>query len=338
MAKLEKKIQKDIDFIKEYLDETNELQGKLEKEDNAKKRLKITKKIDSNTRMTILYIKELKKWGVSENDIIEQFNADQQKTIYDMFPEGFGNKDLEKQKQINYTITRHKDKILKIQKAQQKYAPYDPSLPVEQKLENEIYKLEKDLGKVLFDESDKNNSIRYNKYWNYLEDMPTSTEFSEEERIIMDRCYLVGKEYDESGLSFGDRAVAWGNKTQAQLWCKKFYTEIFVPFVEYINLDKEYTNIDLINESKELTKQYIEFSNNEELKMPYIVRWNEISKEVSLSGVSKKEVEEITSEKMSKEVGKTMAMFTYLEVTANQNAVEAMELIGQYTFEELGLE
>lgn len=336
----EKKIQRDIEFIKEYLDRIYENKNAFREESNIKKKGKLNKKIDADIRMTILYIKELDKLGAETSFILNQLSDTQHKTIAEILPNGFESRGMEEQRNRNIIINRHKKKIIKIQEARSKYPAYDPELSTKEKLENKIYKLEKSLGRDLYIESDKER-VSYQRDWNYLEHMEETKEFTEEEREIMDRCYRIGEEYDtywmEKFERIGEVAQSLGDKTQARVWCRMMYREVFSPFIESYYSEKRYSSRELEYESKEMTKRFIEFVLDERKHDECVKKWIEIYSDRRLDGNSEKEKEDIVVNAMEKVVGVEKTLFTSLYVGVKKTK-SSIELIGNYTYEELGLE
>lgn len=334
----QKKIAKYRKLIIEWLKDVEKLEGQLQNERSEKKIKKLEEKLDYCKSMVIANGRFLGKQGGDLNDIMSLLSPRQQAIINELFSYGLNADDMIYREERRRIIDRHKKKIHKLQEAYDKYPPYDPGLPIEQKLESEIYKLEKDLGEDLFNESDKENKVLYSKDWNYLEHMSTSTEFTLEEREIMDRCYLIGKEYHESGLSFTDRAGEWFINAQAKSWCKKLYTKAFAEMVKYLNPGRRFSHDELMRESKEMTKRFLEFVLDEELLKQHVEMWNELYNDVSLQGYSKEDRDAIVVGKLSKDIGIERALFTSAYVNIEDGRERAFDVIKNYTYEELGLE
>lgn len=334
----QKKIAKYRKLIIEWLKAVEKLEGQLQNERSEKKIKKLEEKLDYCKSMVIANGRFLGKQGGDLNDIMSLLSPRQQAIINELFSYGLNADDMIYREERRRIIDRHKKKIHKLQEAYDKYPPYDPGLPIEQKLESEIYKLEKDLGEDLFNESDKENKVLYSKDWNYLEHMSNSTEFTLEEREIMDRCYLIGKEYHESGLSFTDRAGERLINAQAKSWCKTMYKKAFPILIKGLNPDRNFSHDELMRESKELTKGLIEFVIDEDLRKPYEEMWNELYNDVSLQDCSNEERENIILAKMVEKVEAEKAIFMFLYVDFGEKQHHVFDVIKNYTYEELGLE
>ena len=191
----EKKIAKYQKLLMSFLSAAEDLEKKWMEESDPKKKEKIDKKMQFKKRMVISCANDIGKEGGNIKNIWADMTNRQQQLIQELFPYGTEADNLEKQRERDYIIKFYKKDIQKVIDAEQNYPPYDPNLPVKEKLKNKRYKAEVNLGWFLYMRSQKDDK-NYQPIWNYEEHFATTVEFTEEERSIMERCYEVGKEYD----------------------------------------------------------------------------------------------------------------------------------------------
>lgn len=192
MGRTEKKIEKNIKSVKDYLDTINENQNNLKIERDEKKKNKLSKKIGVDIRMLILHIEELNKSGADDQYLNDSLTDLQKINLKKIFPNGLDDDALNQRRIRSIRIEVYKDTLKKIKEAMAKYPPYDPNLPYEEKIKNKIFKAEYSLGSSLYLHSNK-NSIFYKPEWNYIEHIDNSPEFDAEEKEILAKCYEMGK-------------------------------------------------------------------------------------------------------------------------------------------------
>ena len=216
-------------------------------------------------------------------------------------------------------------------------------------MKNKRYKAEINLGWYMYLRSKKDKST-YEPVWNYEEHFANTVEFSEEERQIVERCYQIGKEYDEynnqkfafvvnlgtSMVDKTDEMSKWGDRTQSKVWCRNMYTKTFPKFIKQLNPSRKYTATELEYESKEMMKRFIEFARDEDGRLALMKEWHDLLQKEELAGLSKDQREEIVMNMVGQKIGEEMTVFLYVYDTED-SVVEAMELIKKHSFEELGL-
>lgn len=209
--------------------------------------------------------------------------------------------------------------------------------------------MEKEIGWWLVVDSKKGNAT-YEPVWNYEEHFANTVEFSEEERQIIERCYQIGKEYDEynnekfafvvnlgtSMVDKTDEMSKWGDRTQSKVWCRNMYTKTFPKFIKQLNPSRKYTAAELEHESKEMMKRFIEFARDEDGRLALMKEWHDLLQKEELAGLSKDQREELVMNMVGQKIGEEMTVFLYVYDTED-SVVEAMELIKKHSFEELGL-
>ena len=188
----EKKIAKNQKHLLYQLGEALKLEEKLSQEQDSKKQAKIQKKIESSNKMILYYGKNIGQEGGTLESIWDQLTERQQQIVQELFPYGTEADNLGKQRERGYIIRFYKKDIQKVIEAEKNNPPYDPNLPVKEKLKNKRYKAEVDLGWYMYLRSKKDKST-YEPVWNYEEHFANTVEFSEEERQIIERCYQIGK-------------------------------------------------------------------------------------------------------------------------------------------------
>ncbi len=346
----EKKIAKSQKLLLYQLGEALKLEEKLNQEPDSKKQAKIQKKIESSNKMILYYGKNIGQEGGTLESIWDQLTERQQQIIQELFPYGIKSDELAQQEKRLQIINAHKNRISKLKKIEESCPPYDPSLPFKEKLKNKRFKMEKEIGWWLVVDSKKGNAT-YEPVWNYEEHFANTVEFSEEERQIIERCYQIGKEYDEynnekfafvvnlgtSMVDKTDEMSKWGDRTQSKVWCRNMYTKTFPKFIKQLNPSRKYTAAELEHESKEMMKRFIEFARDEDGRLALMKEWHDLLQKEELAGLSKDQREEIVMNMVGQKIGEEMTVFLYVYDTED-SVVEAMELIKKHSFEELGLE
>lgn len=345
----EKKIAKSQKLLLYQLGEALKLEEKLNQEPDSKKQAKIQKKIESSNKMILYYGKNIGQEGGTLESIWDQLTERQQQIIQELFPYGIKSDELAQQEKRLQIINAHKNRISKLKKIEESCPPYDPSLPFKEKLKNKRFKMEKEIGWWLVVDSKKGNAT-YEPVWNYEEHFANTVEFSEEERQIIERCYQIGKEYDEynnekfafvvnlgtSMVDKTDEMSKWGDRTQSKVWCRNMYTKTFPKFIKQLNPSRKYTAAELEHESKEMMKRFIEFARDEDGRLALMKEWHDLLQKEELAGLSKDQREEIVMNMVGQKIGEEMTVFLYVYDTED-SVVEAMELIKKHSFEELGL-
>ena len=270
--KTEKKIRNYNEFLREYLASVirrSEELGSLSDEKDIKK---MKKRIRSDEGMVEFYIEHLNELGYDFSNIENEFEPEEIAILNKLFPYGFGKEVIDKHKERASNIQFYKDMVIKLKKAETKYEPYDPALPVKEKLKNKIYRIEKDMGWYMLYDS-KKGSKNYNPAWNYEEHFATTVEFTDEEREILERCYEMGKEYDDylgekyafletigNGLqTFAKSYEENSDRIQAEKWAKKLHTEIFPKVIDMAAPGRKFSSKELETISRGLTKKMLEF-------------------------------------------------------------------------------
>ena len=346
----EKKIAKSQKLLLYQLGEALKLEEKLNQEPDSKKQAKIQKKIESSNKMILYYGKNIGQEGGTLESIWDQLTERQQQIIQELFPYGIKSDELAQQEKRLQIINAHKNRISKLKKIEESCPPYDPSLPFKEKLKNKRFKMEKEIGWWLVVDSKKGNAT-YEPVWNYEEHFANTVEFSEEERQIVERCYQIGKEYDEynnqkfafvvnlgtSMVDKTDEMSKWGDRTQSKVWCRNMYTKTFPKFIKQLNPSRKYTAAELEHESKEMMKRFIKFARDEDGRSALMREWHELLQKEELAGMSQDQREELVMNMVGQKIGEEMTVFLYVYDTAD-SVVDAMELIKKHSFEELGLE
>ena len=345
----EKKIAKNQKLFLSWLEHVIEVENQLQNAEDNKKIEKLQKKLKKNKDMVVYNGKLIGQEGGTIQSIWGQLTERQQQIVQELFPYGLAAENLKQQEGRLHIIKFYKKDIQKILEAEKKYPPYDPSLPVKEKLKNKRYKAEINLGWYMYLRSKKDKST-YEPVWNYEEHFANTVEFSEEERQIVERCYQIGKEYDEynnqkfafvvnlgtSMVDKTDEMSKWGDRTQSKVWCRNMYTKTFPKFIKQLNPSRKYTASELEYESKEMMKRFIEFARDEDGRLALMKEWHDLLQKEELAGLSKDQREEIVMNMVGQKIGEEMTVFLYVYDTAD-SVVEAMELIKKHNFEELGL-
>lgn len=346
----EKKIAKSQKLFLSWLEHVVEIENQLQNAEDNKKIEKLQKKLKKNKDMVVYNGKLIGQEGGTIQSIWDQLTERQQQIVQELFPYGLAAENLKQQEGRLHIIKFYKKDIQKVLEAEKKYPPYDPSLPVKEKLKNKRYKAEINLGWYMYLRSKKDKST-YEPVWNYEEHFANTVEFSEEERQIVERCYQIGKEYDEyntqkfafvvnlgtSMVDKTDEMSKWGDRTQSKVWCRNMYTKTFPKFIKQLNPSRKYTAAELEHESKEMMKRFIEFARDEDGRLTLMKEWHDLLQKEELAGLSKDQREEIVMNMVGQKIGEEMTVFLYVYDTED-SVVEAMELIKKHSFEELGLE
>ena len=334
-----------------FLSAAEDLEKQWMEESDPKKKEKLDKKAQFKKRMVISCAKDIGKEGGTLQDIWGDMTERQQQIIQELFPYGTGSDNLEQQRERGYIIKFYKKDIQKVLEAEKNNPPYDPSLPVKEKLKNKRYKAEVHLGWLLYMRSQKDDK-NYEPVWNYTEHFATTVEFTEEERRIMERCYEVGKEYDHYfmhekfdaitniGLSMVNAAQNMEGKNKlaiARRWIKNTYTSIFPSLIQQMHPDRKYTAAEMEWEAKEMTKRFIQFIGNRERRNQLTQDWNRLMNEPSIRGYKEHERAAMVLCTVAPQIGEETAWFTY-SCTQIPDTEYGMELVLDYSYEELGLE
>ena len=268
----EKKIKSCKKFVVEYLESALELEKKLESESSDRAKKKLEKKISWKKGMAEEYVQDLNKLGYDFSEFMEELKPEQAEMLKELFPYGLGKEVIDDHEARNFRIRVYKKRIKKLKEVEAKYEPYDPTMPVKEKLKNRIYKAEIDIGWYMLHQS-KKDSRNYEPAWNYEEHFATTVEFTEEEREIIERCYEVGKEYENylgekyaflktigNGLqTFARSYEDTSDRIQAEKWAEKLHTEIFPKVIDMAAPGRKFSSKELETISRGLTKKMLEF-------------------------------------------------------------------------------
>ena len=345
----EKKIAKNQKHLLYQLGEALKLEEKLSQEQDSKKQAKIQKKIESSNKMILYYGKNIGQEGGTLESIWDQLTERQQQIVQELFPYGTEADNLGKQRERGYIIRFYKKDIQKVIEAEKNNPPYDPNLPVKEKLKNKRYKAEINLGWYMYLRSKKDKST-YEPVWNYEEHFANTVEFSEEERQIIERCYQIGKEYDEynnqkfafvvnlgtSMVETAGKINEWSDKNQAQKWSRNMYTMIFPNMIRDLHPEKKYSSAELESMGKELTRRFLQFIADRESLEKYRDHWNQLMQSPDIAHFSDHQKETLVLQTMIDTVGSEKAWFTAMYNNIPQTK-EGIELLLNYSYEELGL-
>ena len=268
----EKKIKSCKKFVVEYLESALELEKKIESESSDRAKKKLEKKISWKKGMVEEYIQDLNKLEYDFSGFMEELKPEQAEMLKELFPYGLGKEVIDDHEERNFRIGIYKKRIKKLKEAEAKYESYDPTLPVKEKLKNRIYKAEIDIGWYMLHQS-KKDSRNYEPAWNYEEHFATTVEFTDEEREIIERCYEVGKEYENylgekyaflktigNGLqTFARSYEENSDRIQAEKWAEKLYTDIFPRIIDIAAPGRKFSSKELETLSRGLTKKMLEF-------------------------------------------------------------------------------
>lgn len=342
-----KKAKSMIDFC---LEEIEKYEEKIKVESNEKKIEKLKKKIKLDEDIIISNGQKIGEFGENLEEYANELSTKQRERIEALFPYGFSKGSIETQEKRNEIINSYKDRIKKIQRMRETYPAYDSNAPVKEKLKNKIYQKEKDLGFFFLLAGSESGTKTYNPEWNYEEHFATSTEFTEEEREIMEYCYNVGKEYDayfderygfiaDIGKHISDTAGNMYENSQlhlAQRWTRNLWTKIFPDIIESMNREDKLSKKELETEAKEMTKRFIEFIRDREALEEYLAKWNELKNSDRLNGYSDNKKNTIVGKTLMGVIGEEKMWFTYA-YTQIPETEQGIELLLNYTYEELGL-
>ncbi len=346
----EKKIAKNQKMLLFRLGEALKLEDQLCKESDTKKQIKLQKKINYNNEMIIFYCKHIGQDGGNLKNVWTDMTERQQQIIQELFPYGVESDNLAQQEKRLEIINAYKKDIQKVIKTEQNNPPYDPNLPVKEKLKNKRYKAEVNLGWFLYMRSQKDDK-NYQPVWNYEKHFATTVEFTEEERSIMERCYEVGKEYDHYFMhekfavitNLGDSMVEtagkineWSDKNQAQKWSRNMHTMIFPNMIRDLHPEKKYSSAELEEMGKELTRRFLQFIGDRESLDQYRNHWNQLMQSPDIAHFSDHQKETLVLQTMIDTVGPERAWFTAMYNNIPQTK-EGIELLLNYSYEEMGL-
>mgnify|MGYP000119710247 FL=1 len=347
----EKKIAKSQKLLMSFLSDAEDLEKKWMEESDPKKKEKLNKKAQFKKSMVISCAEDIGKAGGSLQNIKDAMTERQQQIIQELFPYGTETVHLERQEKRLQIINAYKKDIQKVIDAEKKYPPYDRNFPVKEKVKNKRYKAEVNLGWFLYMRSQKDDK-NYQPVWNYEEHFDTTVEFTEEERSIMERCYEVGKEYDHYfmnekfaaitniGVSMVNAAQNMEEKNRlsiARRWIKNSYTSIFPALIQQMNPGKQYTDIEMEREAKEMTKRFIQFIGNREQRDQLMQDWKHLMNDPSIQGYEEHERAAMVLRSVAPQIGEEAAWFTY-SCTQIPDTEYGMDLVLDYSYEELGLE
>ena len=345
----EKKIAKYQKLFLSWLEDAATVEEQLKNESDQKKAAKLQKKLKKNKDMVLHNGKIIGQEGGTIQSIWDQLTERQQQIVQELFPYGLAAENLKQQEGRLHIIKFYKKDIQKVLEAEKKYPPYDPSLPVKEKLKNKRYKAEINLGWYMYLRSKKDKST-YEPVWNYEEHFANTVEFSEEERQIVERCYQIGKEYDEyntqkfafvvnlgtSMVETAEKIDEWSDKNQAQKWSRNMYTMIFPNMIRDLHPEKKYSSAELESRGKELTRRFLQFIADRESLDQYRDHWNQLMQSPDIAQFSDHQKETLVLQTMIDTVGSEKAWFTAMYNNIPQTK-EGIELLLNYSYEELGL-
>ena len=347
----EKKIAKYQKLLMSFLSAAEDLEKKWMEESDPKKKEKLDKKVQYKKSMVIFCAKDIGKEGGNIQNIWTDMTERQQQIIQELFPYGVESDNLAQQEKRLEIINAHKSRINILKRIEESCPPYDPNLPIKEKLKNKRFKMEKEIGWWLVVDSEKGKAT-YKPVWNYEEHFATTVEFTEEERKILEHCYQVGKEYDHYfvnekfaaitniGVSMVNAAQNMEEKNRlsiARRWIKNSYTSIFPALIQQINPGKQYTDIEMEREAKEMTKRFIQFIGNREQRDQLMQDWKHLMNDPSIQGYEEHERAAMVLRSVAPQIGEEAAWFTY-SCTQIPDTEYGMDLVLDYSYEELGLE
>ena len=345
-----KKIEKEKKIIGWYLSDIEKYKDELENLEDNKKTEKLNKKIKDAQSIILSAFKKIGMLDGKTDEIINNLSDRQMDILLEIFPYGLNSDSLDTQKRRNEIVDKYKGWIKKLKKLREEYPPYDASLPVRQKLKNKIYKQEKDIGWFMLGSSNPDWKT-YDPEWNYKEHFATSTEFTQEERDIIEHCIKIGEEYDkylderygflaeigESLCGKGEAIKEWGNEKQAKIWAENLYTKIFPDVVKNMNPHEKMSAKELEAEAKAMSKRFVKFIGDREELERCLFLWNELKKDEKLNGYREDKKNVLVFSSLLGELGEEKAWFAYA-YTQLPETKDGIELLLNYSFEELGLE
>ena len=335
----------------DFLSVTEDLEKKWLEENDSKKKEKLGKKVEWKKAVVISCAKDIGKAGGNLQSIWNNMTERQRQLIQELFPYGLESDSLAQQEKRMQIINSYKRNILKVLEAEKKYPPCDPNLPVKEKVKNRCYKAEAALGRDLYTSSQK-ESKSYCADWNYEEHFATTVEFTGEERQVLARCYELGREYDDYCMNekyaviinIGDALINTAHNREeqnklsvARRWIKSTYTSIFPSLIRQMNPGRKYTAAEMEWEAKEMTKRFIQFIGNRERRDQLMQEWNRLMNDPSIRGYKEHERAAMVLRTVTPQIGEEAAWFTY-SCTSIPESAYGMELVLEYSYEELGLE
>ena len=291
----EKKIKSEKNLFMSWMHDAIKYSNQLEKENNEKKIITLNKKIERCKSQLLFEAKIITKLGGSIDDLIDDMDSGQKAIMCEIFPNGIGGNRLLMQARANSVIKKYRNRINKLKDVESKYEPYDPTLPVKEKLKNRIYKAEVNIGWYMVLESKKTEST-YEPAWNYEEHFATTVEFTEEEREFIERCYEVGKEYDAynderfafletigNGLQTFARSYGeTSDRLQAEKWAEKLYTDIFPRIIDIAAPGRKFSSKEMETISRGLTKKMLEFVADDSRLESALATWESLRGEADV--------------------------------------------------------
>ena len=350
MGKVERKIEKNISCVMDYLDNISEKRISIERETNPKKIEKLNKKINSDIRVIMLFVKNLNDLGADIQGIISSFGPQHQALMREILPSGTDNDTIKNQKKRNFLINEHKNRLNKLREAYEKYEMYDESLPIEEKLKNKIYKQEKEVGFFLYTESNKERKI-YEPIWNYLEHIDETPEFTEEEKEILKHCYKIGEEYDKYRYERIDRKLNVIANAVGDVGYRKFAqglsNNLFPKYAWMVYPNQNFSDAELKTLGKIMAARYITFASRKEELNNILKRRLEILNEIRgtdennrIYDIYVKTTEDEDAQLftlLKEEFDAEDALFVHL-YTDDPYIAEILDGLAEYSFKELGLE
>ena len=274
----EKKIAKYEKAIRIWITELENNYRKLEKTDDPKKRNKLEEKIKKNLDHLQANVDYLKECGGSAESVFEAV-SDSQKEIVRRFYATQPDRD---QAEVEKEIARIKKMLHQdLEKAREKYDPYEPDAPIEERYKSKLFQKEADIGRLLLnagDEELKDNSFYYRECWNYTRDFTSTKDeyFTLQEQKDIEWCVQVRQEEEaymciknakfiklgESLMETAEKMDAWGDFAQAKFWVRNLYQDACPVIIRemYGKLPKAEEE----QKSKEMTRRYLEFLRSEE--------------------------------------------------------------------------
>lgn len=274
----EKKIAKYEKAIRIWITELENNYRKLEKTDDPKKRNKLEEKIKKNLDHLQANVDYLKECGGSAESVFEAV-SDSQKEIVRRFYATQPDRD---QAEVEKEIARIKKMLHQdLVKAREKYDPYEPDAPIEERYKSKLFQKEADIGRLLLnagDEELKDNSFYYRECWNYTRDFTSTKDeyFTLQEQKDIEWCVQVRQEEEaymciknakfiklgESLMETAEKMDAWGDFAQAKFWVRNLYQDACPVIIRemYGKLPKAEEE----QKSKEMTRRYLEFLRSEE--------------------------------------------------------------------------
>ena len=104
-----------------------------------------------------------------------------------------------------------------------------------------------------------------------------------------------------------------------------------------MNPGKQYTDIEMEREAKEMTKRFIQFIGNREQRDQLMQDWNHLMNDPSIQGYEEHERAAMVLRSVAPQIGEEAAWFTY-SCTQIPETEYGMDLVLDYSYEELGLE